>query len=330
MPRSQRIAVAGGTGGIGNHVVDGLLELQSRIPSSIITVIVLTRSIKGEPYIQSPSTNARAEIIPVDYTSISSIAQVLSAHQIDTIISTLVSEPSQFIAAQENLLQAALNVPSVHRFAPSEFAIDSEHTDIPLYKTMKRPILQSLRRAKAERSSSPTPFEFTKFNCGIFTNYFGYGSPKSKPGFSPHGHLKAFPYVVDISTGTADVPGDGNNKICYTTAEDVGRFVAEATQLEKWEEDSTMMGDLVTINEVIAMAERITGKTITPKYNTLEDLQARMDPNPTSWMGNFYLDAFVHVIKGEQPQTSATLNELTSVKPMSVEQFLQKWWGKDE
>jgi len=55
-----------------------------------------------------------------------------------------------------------------------------------------------------------------------------------------------------------------------------------------------------------------------------------MDPNPTSWLGNFYLDAFVHVIKGEQPQTSATLNELTSVKPMSAEQFLQKWWGKDE
>ncbi|THU79822.1 hypothetical protein K435DRAFT_875036, partial [Dendrothele bispora CBS 962.96] len=108
MPKSQRIAVAGGTGGIGNHLVDGLLELQSRSPSSISKVIVLSRS-SNKPYLQSPSSELRAPVITVDYSSVSSIANVLSEHQIDTVISTLVGEPAQFISAQENLLQAALS-----------------------------------------------------------------------------------------------------------------------------------------------------------------------------------------------------------------------------
>ncbi|THU82671.1 NAD(P)-binding protein [Dendrothele bispora CBS 962.96] len=367
MPKSQKIAVAGGTGGVGNHIVEGLLELQSRSPTSITKVIVLSRSstTKGS-YIQSPSSpDLHAPIISVDYTSVSSISNVLSEHQIDTVISTLVGEPSQFIPAQETLLQAALSVPTVHRFAPSEFGSDSEQIEsAPLYK-MKLPILKSLREVKVRRSSSLLPFEFTKFVCGIFMNHLGFGNPKPN-GSQALGHLRSFPYIVDISNGTADVPGDGNDKIWYTTAEDVGRFVAEATQLDEWPEESTMVGDVVTTNQVIEMVERISGelciavfrthippfppifcahirviddvflfiafsgKKITPRYNTEAQLFARMDPNPTSWTGNHYLESFLSIVRGERVQKTSVLNELTSVKPMTVEDYLQKWWGKDD
>ncbi|EEB99064.1 hypothetical protein MPER_01318 [Moniliophthora perniciosa FA553] len=90
-------------------------------------------------------------------------------------------------------------------------------------------------------------------------NYLGYGNPKPD-GMKAHGHLKSFPYIVDISKAAADVPGDGTTKYAFTTAEDVGQFTAAATQLETWPEDSDMAGDVISINEIIRIAESITGK----------------------------------------------------------------------
>ncbi|KAF5339053.1 hypothetical protein D9758_014107 [Tetrapyrgos nigripes] len=320
MTKSQRVAVAGGTGGIGQHVVEGLLSFHKRSPDALPTVIVLSRSARPDVEFEG----VRAPVYAVDYTDPSSIEKVLNEHKIDTIISTLSGEPLKFIPAQENLLSAALRVPSVHRFAPSEFAPDSERlVSASLYR-MKHPILKSLREAKAQR---PGKFEFTKFICGIFMNYLGFGNTKPD-GLKAHGHMPAFPYIVDSSKQSADVPGDGSTKVWWTTAEDVGRFVAAATQLETWPEESTMTGDVLTFNETIQLAEKITGKKFEIKNNTREDIQARMDPNPTSWLGNFYLETYICYINNEHVQTSV-LNELTHVRPAKLEEFLQKWWGEE-
>ncbi|KAF9266910.1 NAD(P)-binding protein [Marasmius fiardii PR-910] len=315
MGPSKRIAVAGGTGGIGSHVVEGLLEIKEKCS---LHIIVLSRTSKPDVVY----AGASAPIIGVDYHNPDTIEQVFREHDIDTVISTIADrDPSSFITAQQRLLDASLKVPSVRRFAPSEFAIDSEKLKSATFFHAKIPIIESLRKV---RESNPD-FEFTKFSCGVFMNYFGYGNPKPDGG-KAHGHLPRFPYIVDISKGTADVPGDGNRKFCYTSAEDVGRFTAAATQLETWVEDSTMAGDCLTINEVIRMAERITGKTFDVKYNSEDELLARMNPNPENPMTNFYIEVFLGMARGECDQ-GAELNKLTSVKPTSAEEFLQTWWG---
>ncbi|KAG7093649.1 hypothetical protein E1B28_007311 [Marasmius oreades] len=313
---SKRIAVAGGTGGIGSHVVEGLLEIKEK---HSLHIIVLSRSSKPDVIY----AGAAAPVIATDYNNVHTIEQVLREHDIDTVISTIVDTvPSSFKAVQQRLLDAALNVPSVRRFAPSEFAVDSEklQSTVVFYQS-KALIVQSLRKVREYNKD----FEFIKFSCGLFMNYFAYGNPKPDGG-KAHGHLRQFPFVIDISKGTADVPGDGNHKFCYTTAEDVGRFTAAATQLETWSEDGTMAGDFRTINEIIQMAERVTGKTFDVKYNTEDDLLARMNPNPESAMTNFYLEVLLGMIRGECDQ-GAELNKLTNVKPTSVESFLQAWWG---
>lgn len=178
--KSQRIAIAGGTGGIGQHVVDGLLEVKDKYS---LHIIVLSRSTRPDLSFAGSS----APVIAVDYNDIPCIERVLKEHQIDTVLLTLSShDPEIFTTSQSNLLTAALNVPSVHRFSPSEYAHDSEAIakNVP-FVPEKVAIHEPLRKVKADRGSD---FEFTFFQTGAFMNYFAFGN--SKPdGAEALGHL---------------------------------------------------------------------------------------------------------------------------------------------
>ncbi|KAJ3930140.1 MAG: hypothetical protein NXY57DRAFT_898680 [Lentinula lateritia] len=319
--KSQRIAVAGGQGKIGKHIVEGLLEAKQRY--SLELIIVLSRS--EAPDITYAGNSA--PVIAVDYTDQASLQGVLEQHEIDTVISTISGHtPDAFITSQENLLQAALNVPSFHRFAPSEFSIPSEQVadKIKLYK-MKLPILHSLRRAKQERPTDS--FEFSLINCGMFMNYLGYGNTKPD-GHKAHGYLARFPIIFDLSRRFADVPGDGERQIVYTHADDVGRFVAAATQLDVWEEYLDMAGEVATINEVLRMCEDVCGTKFNVKYNSREDILARMSSAPEKFMENFFMEGYLATIDGDSDAIRPNnLNKLVDVKPMGVREYLEKWWG---
>ncbi|KAL0580610.1 hypothetical protein V5O48_001435 [Marasmius crinis-equi] len=322
MPKSTNIAVAGGTGGIGRYIVEGLLTLKaSRIPH--LHIIVLSRS-KGDNIAFRDSS---AQRVQVDYDDKEALTSILRQHRIDTIISTLVNHDlSQFSAIQEKLLRAALDVPTFRRFAPSEFGVDSEATKTYNYYECKLPILAALRSMKATRPS----LEWTKFVPGVFTNYFAFGNPKPA-GDKALEHLRKTAIRIDISTGTADIPGDGNAKQFYTAAEDVGTLVAEATQLDAWPEQLDMAGDEISFNDIIGIAERVTdiraiGKKFEVKYNSKEDVLAVMNQPPQEWKDYFYM-AHLCVILGETGQGRA-LNELVPhFKPTTVEQFIETWWG---
>lgn len=252
--KSQRIAVAGGTGKIGRHIVEGLLEIKQR---DNLEIIVLSRSDVPEGISYAGSN---ASIVGVDYENQDSIRKVLSEYQIDTVISTIFAfSPDSFILSQENLLRAALSVSTFRRFVPSELAIDSEQIAevVEIYRR-KLPILRSLEKVKKERSGS---FEYTRFNCGIYMNYLGYGNTKPE-GHKAHGHLARFPFIIDVSKRTANIPGDGEKEIVYTRAEDVGKFVAAATQLEVWDEFNDMAGDVMSINQVIRLCEEACGECL--------------------------------------------------------------------
>ncbi|KAE9390481.1 NAD(P)-binding protein [Gymnopus androsaceus JB14] len=297
--KSQRIAVAGGTGKFGRHIVEEEISY----------------------------AGSSAPIVTVDYQDQGSIRKVLNEYQIDTIISTIASvdTPEGFIGAQESLLRAGLSVPTFRRFAPSEFAVDSEQVKgVKLYQT-KLPILRSLEEVKAERGDS---FEYSRFNCGIFMNYLGFGNTKPE-GHKAFGHLAHFPYMIDLSKQKADVPGDGEKEIVYTRVEDVGKFVAAATQLEVWEKYNDMAGEVMTINQVIRICEEIRGAKFDVKYNTREDIVAKMSPNSdiATLMANFQWEFYLAYIDGDcDIKRPINLNKLVDVKPMGVREFLEQWW----
>jgi hypothetical protein len=113
---------------------------------------------------------------------------------------------------------------------------------------------------------------------GIFMNYFGssklshsYHHPcfylqfssdaPSQNGQSPVGHLNPLKFVIDVESGTAQIPGTGDAITGFTEISDVGRGAAAACALESAWEPKTgwMVGDVCSYNDVLKIAEEVRG-----------------------------------------------------------------------
>jgi hypothetical protein len=71
----------------------------------------------------------------------------------------------------------------------------------------------------------------------------------------------------------------------------------------------------------------MTGKKFVVKYLTEEDILARIDPSTTSPIGNFVHEVYLGMVRGECDPGTVNLNGLVDVEPVSVKDFLHKWWG---
>lgn len=225
-----RVVVAGGTGGLGRHIVDAILATKKH------DVAVLSRS-------PNPALTARGiTVLPVSYDNPSSLETALTgAH---TVISTMVdSNPAAWVAAQVALLNAA-KAAGARRFVPSGWAGRNVRDD---------PIRLYACKADVEDAVRASGLEYTVFANGMFMNYLASGT-------AGVGYIKPWQAVVDVQNCTAGLPGDGNNTIVMTRAEDIGAFVAASLDLPKWPEMSRMSGDRLTWNEIVALAEKVRGE----------------------------------------------------------------------
>lgn len=224
-----KVAVAGGTGGIGRHIVEGILEKKKH------EVIVLSRGASC-PELESQG----AKIIAVSYDDTTSLINALAG--VHTVISTIGGRDA-WKPVQLALLDASVKA-GVRRFAPSEFVIraTADHP-VELYR-LKWPVSEAVMKSG---------LEYTFFENGVFMNYLASGTPGV-------GHLKPLKFIWDVENCTARIPGDGSSYVVFTCAEDVGKFVAASLDLEKWPEVSRMKGDTKTLNEVVKLAEKSRGK----------------------------------------------------------------------
>lgn len=78
----------------------------------------------------------------------------------------------------------------------------------------------------------------------------------------PHAKTNLQPCVfgIDIANGVAAIPGDGNDVICMMYTYDLANYLVRMLELEDWPEFSVFVGDQVTYNEILAIAEEIKGK----------------------------------------------------------------------
>lgn len=75
-------------------------------------------------------------------------------------------------------------------------------------------------------------------------------------------NLQPFTFGINIAKREAAIPGDGNDVICMTYTYDVANYVIKALDLDEWPEFSIIVGDEVTYNQILSMAEEITGNII--------------------------------------------------------------------
>ena len=94
---------------------------------------------------------------------------------------------------------------------------------------------------------------YTRFITGTFMDYFGPPAAPSK--------LLLISMLVDFAANKAVVPGDGNQNIVTTHSTDVARFVTAALDLQAWDERYVIVGQRLTVNELVAFAEAAAGTT---------------------------------------------------------------------
>ena len=298
------IVVAGGTGGIGRHIVDGITATQK------YTVKIFTRQGSSS----SSKLNIKdVEIVPVDYSNHALLVKELQG--VHTVIVTLISDEESSLHAQLNLLNACLEA-KVKRFAPSEWAgISEENTVIDLYRELKVPIMEKVKASG---------IKYTLFTNGLFMEYFA--SPQRASS-----SLLPLTSCVDFNKGEANFIGTGDEPFCVTSAEDVGRFVAAALDLDGWDERSTMMGSRTTWNELIRLGEKVRRKTFPVQRTTVDEAKRKFDPQPKDLFTNFLAQFFIAMCQGEFNYEATLNNKCPQIHPTTIEEFVEKWWvGKEE
>lgn len=86
-------------------------------------------------------------------------------------------------------------------------------------------------------------------------------------------------FLIELKNGIAELPikDDGQwPRITMTSMRDVGRFVAASLNVPKWEENMSMAGDTLTMGELLAHAEAVTGKKFKVVILKREDLEKRL------------------------------------------------------
>jgi nucleoside-diphosphate-sugar epimerase len=239
------IAIAGGTGGVGRTLVDAF-NAQGKH-----RIIVLSRRSSAEVE-QQPSN---IDIIAVDYNDIGGMTQLLTIHGVKAVISTLnIALGNQH---ELNLIAAADRCPETVRFIPSVFEVPFKPHHVDQYAPAKSNKL-------AFEALSKTTLEWTAFYLGYFLDY--YLLPKV------HSYLTPFPFFIDVEHNAAAIPGSGNSPITLTHSTDVAKFVVAAFDLPKWERESYIAGDTLTLNEIVKNAEEVKGVKFDVVHDALEDL----------------------------------------------------------
>lgn len=79
--------------------------------------------------------------------------------------------------------------------------------------------------------------------------------------FSPSlkSYLKPWTIIIDIENKSAAIPGSGNDLVTFTYSFDVAKFVVAALSLDKWPREMRVIGDTMTWNEVLRLAEEARG-----------------------------------------------------------------------
>lgn len=316
------VAIAGGSSRtLGQSIVKGILDAGRHTP------IILSRPSGSSPATSATTTAVNGHNVEVRHANYHDHATLrIALRDIHTVISVvLVPDPEEWTTSQVNLLNAAKDA-GVKRFAPSEWAFGSpSHVKAAI----------DAPKIEVWNAVETSGLEATRFVCGGFMNYLGIGcpGPKEKQEEALAGFREG-PYLFGVKDGWAEIPlkSDGSYpRLTMTEIGDVGRFVAAALDLEKWESEMSIAGDVLGFGDVVRLAEQVTGRTFRIKEVTKDEFKKEVDGlAPADWVRNMecsYSMIFCDDVDGETA-LDPLLNRLCpQVKPITVREYLRKYWS---
>ncbi|EAW14289.1 uncharacterized protein ACLA_073240 [Aspergillus clavatus NRRL 1] len=304
------VAVAGGTGGVGKTIVETLVQEPHH------QVIVLTRSdSRIDPADKS-------QHVKVDYNDITSLIQTLEQHAIHTIISAIGIFDDSTSQSQLNLIHAAEKSTTTKRFIPSEYSFIQTKDLLPI-----DPSIQHWLDAATLLQRSH--LQYTRVIPGFFMDYWGMPVART--------HLAPCTFGINVQECQAAIPGDGEDVIGMTYTYDMAAFLVRMLEADEWPEFSVVVGDEVTYNEMLRMAEEIRGRKFQVVYDSKERIREGrvtvppMPGNTFSSQDAQELTALVSrlTIAGvfQLPAEGRLNDKFPDIRPVKMRQFLQAAWA---
>ncbi|KAL6888036.1 NAD(P)-binding protein [Trichoderma evansii] len=292
------VAVAGGGSAIASNIINVILASKKH------QLVILSRSPR-------PDLETEGAVVKVvDYENHEQLTKALQG--VHTVLSCIWSYGPAIATSQLALLEAA-KAAKAKRFVPSEWAVPA-YNKVAYYK-VKEGVWDAVKKSG---------LEYTRFINGLWLNIWAADAPREED--IGRAGYRGPPLIIDIKAGTASIPGDGSSKIAFTDMRDIGKYVTAALDFEKWDEDSVIVGEKLSINEFVEKVERITGKTIEKTYISLEGLAVLIEENKDPMM--LMVHEFLKLIGEGDIDLTATINQkVPGVKPTKVEDFLARHWG---
>ncbi|KAJ5844972.1 hypothetical protein N7534_008641 [Penicillium rubens] len=344
------LAIAGGTSaGLGRAIVTAVISSEQ----SSWNIVILSRNPSAPLWLRAiDKDGTSAQIHPVNYHSVDSLAAALNG--VHTVVSVTSAVDGSQAKVQINLLEAAVKA-GCKRFAPSQWGfgpIGSEN--ISVLKWGNEGVWDACVKQKDK-------IESAKFNIGSFMNYIGHGmypipSPTSEEettlrqlaagqgyaagedeacqGLQRQGDLKdgSGAFLIGLRNGVAELPQteDGRwPRISMTSLRDVGRFVAASLDLPEWEEDMTMVGDTLTMGELLTHAEAVTGKKFQVDVIKPRDLEMKLSAQD-DFMGLMWAEfklAYTRDLEDEVVLQPVVNRLCPAIIPMSARQYMEEYWS---
>lgn len=195
--------------------------------------------------------------VAVDYAKPMDIATILEEHLIDTVVSCLMLTQTSVADAETAVIVATDSASCTRRFIASNWGppTKEEYRDRSPWFPFQLAARERLRQ---------TSLEWTEVATGYFLDYWGMPHMET--------NLTSDLPALDIVHGVAGVPGTGNEPIAFAYTYDVARVVAEVLTLPKWDETTYIVGDKMTWNEFIVLAEEARGFKFDVSYDGVEKL----------------------------------------------------------
>jgi nucleoside-diphosphate-sugar epimerase len=241
------IAVAGGTGNVGRTIVEALVAAGKH------DIRILAR--KANPELEA---KLGAAIIPVDYNDVAATTRALEGNNVHTVISAISMMILDGTNPEISLIAAADASKATRRIISSGWGIPHTTAQIAQLPSVKL-------KLDAEAALAATKdLEHTVVQCGFFLDYW-----TAKPSYMAPQTL-----VIDVPNRAAAIPGTGDVPVAFTHTTDVARFVSTLLDAEKWEAESIVVGDKVTWNQFLALAEGVTGAKFKVGHDDVETLKS--------------------------------------------------------
>jgi uncharacterized protein YbjT (DUF2867 family) len=346
------LAVAGGASpSLGRAIITALL---SSTQSAQWNAIILSRNSKVPLWLRAiDQDGTRTQIRAVDYLSTPSLATALEG--VHTVVSVTSAIDGTQAQVQINLLNASVQA-GCKRFAPAQWAFGPKGwKNISFIKEEGWPVWNECLKNKDK-------IESAKFNIGSFMNYIGLGiyttsaapsddegmirqlragggymagEDEAVQGLQRQGDLKdgSGAFLLGMKNAIAELPvrEDGQwPRISMISMRDVGRFLVASLHLEKWEEDMTMVGDTLTVHELLAHAEAVTGREFEVDIIRRADQQKKLgELAPENFMAMAWTEfklAYIRDLDDEVALRPVVNRLCPTVKPMSAREYMENYW----